>query len=178
MCKFPSACITQNKRILWDKDIHSHSELAEKHGFSPQAEDTLLKLEWNLLEAYVHIDTLPYIWSIKDSHLQAAEDFFKKLYGTPEKLIKQVKKLNPSTFIQWVDLADLLTTRAQTKLSPCLYQPRQYQRPCPHPYRRPCRYPPRCWSLPKREHLRWSRTWKKEWIELYSDERNRRVKGA
>ncbi len=165
MCQFPSCCVTRDKKLLWDKDIHSHSGICEIHKII----DDQAKYEYNLHNFTLIQDSIG-SWPpfAKKSHDNIALRHFEKHYGSPEKLIKAVKKLNPEKFTQWSTLYRLIKNKAGDNLPKC---PRPY--PCPYrrPYPYPCPYP--CPSLSKRQERDWARAWKKKWIELYSDPENR-----
>jgi len=168
MCQFPSCCVTRDKKLLADKDIHSHSEICEIYLIS----DNQAKYEYDLRNFTFIPDHEP-TW-VKNSHRDVAERHFEKHYGSPELLIKAVKGLNPEKFTQWNTLYTLLTVAESGSLPtcpcPCPY-PRQSRHPRRYP--RPCRCPYPCRCLSKRQHRDWTHAWKKKWIELYSDPKNR-----
>jgi len=171
MCQFPSCCVTRDKKLLWNKDIHSHSEIMELAGIHNANQDNVAKYEYSLQHFELRIDFLPGRAAngpFKKSHDDIALRHFEKHYGSPELLIKAAKKLNPEKFTQWTTLYSLLNDN--TDLPGCPY-------PCPSPHQRPYPYPCLCLCpcryLSKRQHRDWARAWKKKWIELYSDPENR-----
>ena len=93
MCKMISCLVDRSARVFAFDGVHSHAKIAEMASIS---EDSCLKYEYRIKEKKLvqdfDSDSAPFV--ARQSHDNAALNFFEAASGTPEKLIAFVQRGN------------------------------------------------------------------------------------